>query len=564
VQSQYCNGSRVPPENGGLGYEVPPGIADATVPNPIFNLTPSATVDEGNNFINISWGPLSLTNPTVTGTDGNYGGGALLGRYAPTGTSPTIDVIPTSSPTYAVAPSTDFFGNPRPDVAGTRIDIGAVEFQARAMRFVSISPTSLAFGTQAVFSVSAGQTVTVSNGGGVAATISGVTFSTGFQRSDGTCPTTASFNLAGGGNCTIGVVFAPQTAGAFNGTLTMNTNDPLHPTLTVTLTGTGVNAPIASVSPTSLNFGNQAISTTSASQTLTLSNTGAAALTGVTVTVTAPFARPTGTAGGTCGASLAAGSPATPSTCTIIVVFAPTALGTANGTATIGGSATVTGSPVSLAGVGVLPVLDNFNRANATTLNNGNFWSQIVLGGTAAIQVNSNQAFCSNVPINPAFPAITPCAAGGESIWNVGGVVSAGFGARQGAAFTFSNATMNGASLVLKATGAILGSPAAPMNYIRVQYNATTAQVTVATTINGGGNFTSAGTLAVAGGFAVGDRLTVSVDQTGLVTVRKNVTTVAGTVQLPNNALWTSGGGRIGMQLPNGARVDDFGGANLP
>src|SRR5205807_541026 len=36
VVSQYCNGSRVPPENGGMGYQVPPGISDATVPNPIF------------------------------------------------------------------------------------------------------------------------------------------------------------------------------------------------------------------------------------------------------------------------------------------------------------------------------------------------------------------------------------------------------------------------------------------------------------------------------------------------------------------------------------------------
>src|SRR5262249_33500029 len=41
VLSQYCNGSRVPPELGSAGYQVPPGIADATVPNPIFNLTPA-------------------------------------------------------------------------------------------------------------------------------------------------------------------------------------------------------------------------------------------------------------------------------------------------------------------------------------------------------------------------------------------------------------------------------------------------------------------------------------------------------------------------------------------
>jgi len=32
VASQYCNGSRIPPEFGGSGWQVPPGIADATVP----------------------------------------------------------------------------------------------------------------------------------------------------------------------------------------------------------------------------------------------------------------------------------------------------------------------------------------------------------------------------------------------------------------------------------------------------------------------------------------------------------------------------------------------------
>ena len=97
VTQMYCDGSRQPPEacgnagggttavQYGCGWAVPAGIADATVPNPIFNLTPVATVDEGNNWINMRWGPLSLTNPAATGgTSGNYGGGALLGNYTST------------------------------------------------------------------------------------------------------------------------------------------------------------------------------------------------------------------------------------------------------------------------------------------------------------------------------------------------------------------------------------------------------------------------------------------------------------------------------------------------
>jgi hypothetical protein len=79
---QYCNGSRVPPEivasicasnanargcsSGGSagGFGVPPGIPDIDPFYPLFTLNPAATVDEGNNWINMFYGPLSLSNPT--------------------------------------------------------------------------------------------------------------------------------------------------------------------------------------------------------------------------------------------------------------------------------------------------------------------------------------------------------------------------------------------------------------------------------------------------------------------------------------------------------------------
>jgi len=119
VVRQYCNGSRVPPENGGMGYQVPPGISDATVPNPIFNLTPAATVDEGNNWINIAWGPLAMTNPATNVTLGNYAPAAA--------TSPVVNYIPSTATTnYNVAPSLDFFGNARK--TDNAVDAGAVEF----------------------------------------------------------------------------------------------------------------------------------------------------------------------------------------------------------------------------------------------------------------------------------------------------------------------------------------------------------------------------------------------------------------------------------------------------
>lgn len=207
--AQYCNGSRVPPECtvangcGGLnGFGVPPGIADAVTPNPVFSLVPAATVDEGNNWINVSWGPLTLTNPSVTGgTNGNYGGGPPLANYVLAATSPAIDYIPRGQP----HPATDFFGNPRPDPSTPRncIDVGAVEFQgarsgsgsgcaASTPILAGISPGSGIRGTSFTVTLTgsnltSGATVTVSGGG--------VTVSNYAAAADGTSAT-ATFTIS--------------------------------------------------------------------------------------------------------------------------------------------------------------------------------------------------------------------------------------------------------------------------------------------------------------------------------------------------------------------------------
>jgi hypothetical protein len=264
VVSQYCNGSRVPaeiapalcsgpsgnanapgciqPGTVGLGLTVPSGVPDSVPPPlPAFTLTPAATVDEGSNWINMFYGPLSLSNPTIQVGGTNYG--VAIGNYALAAGSAAIDAIPVAQP----HPSSDFFGNPRPDTGNTtHFDIGAVEF------------------------------VAAGGGGGAIASVTG-------------------------------------------GPLTFNV---------------GVTTP----------------ATTSASQTLTLHNTGTANLTGITLAFSsAGFSRPAGAAGGTCSATL---TPAA-ATCTINVRFTPTALGTVNATLAIAANVAVTGSPVTLTGNGV-------------------------------------------------------------------------------------------------------------------------------------------------------------------------------------------------------------------
>lgn len=223
VLSQYCNGSRTPPEWGGSGYNVPPGISDATVPNPIFNLSPSATVDEGNNWINMTWGPLTMTGP-VSGT--------TLGNYGPSSDSPVINFIPISAvANYTNAPAYDFYGTARK--TNKYVDAGAIEY----VQPFAVSPLSLTFTKVVVMTTSATQVVTVSNTGN--SPLSGGTFtfgSTMFSRSTtaaGTCGAT----LAVGASCTLGVVFSPSTSGTVTSSLTVAYTGPTISQASVVLNG---------------------------------------------------------------------------------------------------------------------------------------------------------------------------------------------------------------------------------------------------------------------------------------------------------------------------------------
>jgi hypothetical protein len=107
--------------------------------------------------------------------------------------------------------------------------------------------------------------------------------------------------------------------------------------------------PAASVSPTSLKFGNVVVGTTSPVLNTTLQNKGTAsfALAGISLTGTAAalFAQ-----SNDCPATLAAGA-----SCTIGVTFSPTVTGAKSAKLSIATSATAAPLSVSLSGTGVLP-----------------------------------------------------------------------------------------------------------------------------------------------------------------------------------------------------------------
>jgi hypothetical protein len=106
---------------------------------------------------------------------------------------------------------------------------------------VGLAPTSLTFGNQLLNTTSTAQTVTLTNTGTGALTISAIAASGDFAETSGAtaCPVSPA-TLAAGANCTISVTFKPTVAGARAGTLSITDNATGSPH-TVPLTGTGIN-----------------------------------------------------------------------------------------------------------------------------------------------------------------------------------------------------------------------------------------------------------------------------------------------------------------------------------
>ncbi|MFC7275708.1 choice-of-anchor D domain-containing protein [Paractinoplanes rhizophilus] len=220
---------------------------------------------------------------------------------------------------------------------------------------ISISPSTLGFGTVATGSTSAAQTVTVTNSGSAAAPVSGISITGDFAQTN-----TCGSSIAAGGSCTVTVRFAPTATGSRTGNLTVTASGITN---TIPLSGTGVApGPILSPSPSSLTFPGTVVGATSGPQTITVTNTGTTAATVSGVTASGDFAQTNN-----CG-SVAVGA-----SCSVTVTFKPTSSGTRTGSVTLSGNSPVT---IALTGSGI---------GSTTNLAAGR-------PATASSQVNSTQA----------------------------------------------------------------------------------------------------------------------------------------------------------------------------
>jgi hypothetical protein len=152
---------------------------------------------------------------------------------------------------------------------------------------LAIDPTSLKFAQLGVGGTSSYYPVTITNTGNAPVLIERVYTTGDFRLYQTGCVVT----LRVGSTCTNYVEFAPAAAGALSGTLVVEDNATGNPQ-SIPLTGTGVAAaPAAVASPDGLNFGTQAVATTTPTQlSVSLYNIGNVPIevTGTTITGTDP------------------------------------------------------------------------------------------------------------------------------------------------------------------------------------------------------------------------------------------------------------------------------------
>ncbi len=270
----------------------------------------------------------------------------LLGNGAGTFAAPinfTVNGAPTS---LAVS---DFNSDGRLDLALTSLP-GSTTSTASINILLQegvagLSPAGLTFPAEDFAVPAPTQSVTLSNTGSAALTLSNILVN-GADTADFSATNDCVSSLPIGTTCTITVTFVPQSSGTRTATLSVSTGPPANATVsTVTLTGTGI-APNATLNVTALAFNPQIVGTSGGNQFFTLTNSGNANLTFASISVTGAnpgdFAAST-----TCQSTIAAGS-----SCSVFVTFTPSAGGPRSALLTLSDSAPSGTQTVDLSGTG--------------------------------------------------------------------------------------------------------------------------------------------------------------------------------------------------------------------
>ncbi|MFZ0321693.1 MAG: choice-of-anchor D domain-containing protein [Candidatus Sulfotelmatobacter sp.] len=205
---------------------------------------------------------------------------------------------------------------------------------------VTLSTTSLSFGTVFVGSSSTAAPVTLTNNQSVSLTKISISVSgAGFSQVN-----TCGNSIGTGAQCTITVTFAPKASGAVTGAVTISDSASNSPQ-SISLKGSG-QLPVA-LTPATMAFGTQKVGTTSAAKTETVANNQKVTLNISSITITGADAGDFTQTGTTCGSTLAAGAK-----CTITLTFTPAAKGARSATLPLTDNATTSPQTAKLTGTG--------------------------------------------------------------------------------------------------------------------------------------------------------------------------------------------------------------------
>ncbi len=243
------------------------------------------------------------------------------------------------------------------DAAG---DVMIADYANNVIRRIAFLPPTLTFPSTSVTLTSALVPVTIGNYGNATLSFSNLAVTSGFeQHPSGGTDCSSSSSLAPGVTCAADLVFAPTTSGVITGTLTVASNNSNQSAsqFVINLAGTAIaGVPAFSPSASTLTFASQTVGTTSAGQTLTVTNSGSAPLTFSTIQIAGLNAPDFILSATTCQSTLAAAA-----SCTVTVKFSPALSGSRSATLNFTDSAANSPQVISLAGTGSGGALPTFS-----------------------------------------------------------------------------------------------------------------------------------------------------------------------------------------------------------
>jgi hypothetical protein len=280
---------------------------------------------------NIDTSGLTISGITIVGADAqDFTQTSKCGTSLPPGRSCQIHVTfaPKRVADLTASVKVNYQGGPQlVSLTGTGVSAATV----------SLTPSKLTFPLQLVGTTSGAQPATLKNTGSTTVTISNITATAPFSETNN-CPG----SLPEGQSCDIQVSFAPTAKGSASGQLSVTDNATGSPQ-TVALSGTGT---VVELSPIGVTFGDQKVGTKSAPVPVKLTNLGKTSLSVSQITISGADEEDFSQTNN-CGSSVPAGG-----SCTIKVVFKPTATGQRSANLTISDDGGGSPQAVTLFGTG--------------------------------------------------------------------------------------------------------------------------------------------------------------------------------------------------------------------